>query len=516
MKSGSLNPALVSKLHIAIAFVLATACFSFAGTYTIPAGSGTLTYTETTHQYTCVVHVHYYRTYNENDYSSFSYTDSSGTKTVLSGGTYSITGSPGSRGTVDCPDNADYPVTFIIPTAGIVFTPVGTTGGSATVYPAGVLYPKYKILSIIYDAPGNRSCNGYTSSTTDGATTSIGNSFQVSDTETYSQSVGLFGLGGTLSMSYGTSTTTGNSSAFTDTISQATGVENCSVANTINHSQDLFVLWLNPSVTLIQTGSKTLDYGVGTQVQTTGDPNPGQPEATDAVEITAQTMMANAQGVTTVPLEALVPQIIDGQTLPGLANICANPLPPAQCTQANQCGCVPSDFEAILNEDPLLNSKSTDNPLNVDTSGATACTNPTPSAQCRYVPVMTSNGSDVQVTELLAGPECAGCNVPVNSFTQSDSTESTETLSEVFSYSMGFSWSVGWNIAGNGISLQNATQFTWTNTESTGAINGQANSMAVSFSSSTVDCYQEIPIFEDTVYHTFVFQQPANNNSCPN
>jgi len=384
----------------------------------------------------------------------------------------------------------------------------------------GILYPKYQIQSIIYSAPGNRSSNGFTATTTDGGVDTVGNSFQAGETFTFSLSGGFLGVGSTISWNYGNSLTTGNSTAVTSTISQATGVANASAGNSspnaINHQQDLFILWINPAISFTQTGGSSATYSPGTQLQTSGDPSPGHPEIQDQVEVFAQSMMANAQGATTVPLGALVQQVIDGQTLPGLANICANPIYyPNSCTQANQCGCVPSDFAAILSADPLLNYSPTTSPLNADTSGATNCTNPKASASCRYVPVMVTNGSSTQITELLEGPTSPGGNYPVNTFTQTDSTQTTQTLSEALSTTVGYSWEQMWKPLGTGLSIKSQTQFTWTNTESTGAINGYANSMTVTLSSGTVYCYQEIPVFEDTVYHTFVFQQPVGNTSCP-
>ena len=379
----------------------------------------------------------------------------------------------------------------------------------------GLLYPAYKIQSIIYAAPGNRSSNGFTNTTTDGTSTAITDSFSMGTSTTFSESLGFLGVGTTLGWTFGSSTTQGNSSAFTDTISQATGVANASNSSSpdaINHQQDLFVLWLNPAVSLTQTGSNSLSYSIGTQSQTAGDPDPGQPEVVDSVEVFAQAMLPNALGATTVPVAILEPQVVDGQTLPGLAAMCAShPYYPNSCTLGNQCGCVPSDFAAILANDPLLNYSSTESPLNADTSGATACTNPSSSDSCRYVP-MLSNAQ--QITEQLMGPEDPGGNIPVNTFLQSDATQTTNTLSETTSYTSGSSEAVMWTPLGTGPRLMSMSMFTWGNTESVGESNGSAHTMTVTLSSSTVGCSQDIPIFEDTVYHTFVFQQPSGDNSC--
>jgi hypothetical protein len=155
----------------------------------------------------------------------------------------------------------------------------------------------------------------------------------------------------------------------------------------------------------------------------------------------------------------------------------------------------------------LLTYSSTANPLNADTSGVAACTAPTSADSCRYIPANAS--------ALLAGPESPGGDIPTNSFTQTDQNTLTQTYSESFSNTQGFSWKVNLLVAGNGPSFANANEMTWTNSESSGAINGTTNSQNVNLSSGTVDCYQEITIYEDTVFHTFVFQQPAGNNSCP-
>lgn len=391
------------------------------------------------------------------------------------------------------------------------------TGGSGTADPAAVAYPQYKVASIIYAAPGNASSSGFTNSSTDGTTTSITQSFTGGSTSTFTTGFSFLGIGASSSFSLGTSQTSGNTSAFTETFTDSSGVANVSggASNKINHKNDLFLIWINPAIQIVSTGSGTWLYSIGTQLQGSGDPSPGSPEVPDVVEVFASAMQANSAGVTTVPAAILNPQVINGQTLPGLASICVNlnktEYSAGKCTLAGQCGCVPNDFKEILAQDPLLNFSTTESPLNADTSGATACANPVSSDKCRYVPVPNAPGSTVQETELLAGPQTAGGNRPVNTFNQTDSNTKTQTFSESISQTSAYSWGV--SLFGSGFS--SATQWTWTNAESTGAINGTANSMDVSLSSTTVGCNQQIPIFEDTVYHTFVFQQPAGNNSCP-
>jgi hypothetical protein len=382
----------------------------------------------------------------------------------------------------------------------------------------GIADALFRVVSIIYDAPGNKSNDGFTNATTQGTTTTIGNSFMEGLTTTFSIGQGLPGEMTTLSWSFGETTTTGNTTAFTDTISEGMGVANASNPanpNAINHVNDLFIVMLNPAVTITQTSPNSFSYTSGTQPQIAGDPNPGQPEEIDQVEVFAQAMLPNAQGVTVVPVAILVPQVVNGQTLPGLAHICAKPtFYPNSCTLANQCGCTPADFTPILNVDPLLKYTPTESPLNANTSSATLCTNPAASASCRYVPIMSTPTE--QVTELLEGPNVAGGNSPVNTFTQSDSMQTAVTLSQTEGYSVGFSWDVQLGIPQFASSdLRQQTMLTWTSSESLGMTNGTAHTMTVNLSSGTVGCVQNIPIFEDVIYHTYVFQQPTGNTSCP-
>ncbi len=434
---------------------------------------------------------------------------STSTSVTLTGAQFTWTPSAFGTYTVSC--SANYSGLHVNGTAITGDITIAANG------PTSILYPAYKVTSIIYSAPGSKSSDRFTTSTTDGTTTSIGNSFTAGSTTTYTSGGDFLGAGGTLSVDFGASATTGNSTALTETFTDGTGVALTNQAtnpNAINHGQDLFIVWLNPAVSITPTGATTADYSIGTQ-----SASDGTLERVDQVEVTAGDMVG-VNGVSSVPAAVLNPQYDSNgnPTLPGLAAVCANlnlsEYDANQCTLQDQCGCKPSDFAEILTSDPLLNYSATTTPLNADTSGATECANPQSTDKCRYIPVPATPGSTQQEVELLAGPECSGCDTPVNSFTQSDSSTKTQTQSESYSETVGYSWKTDLLDISGGPSLTNSKQFTWTDTESSGATNGSANSMGVSLSSSTVGCYEDILVFEDTLYHTFVFQQPANNTSC--
>jgi len=373
-----------------------------------------------------------------------------------------------------------------------------------------VIDPNYKVLSIVYMAPGNNSTSGYSNTKTNGSTTSETQNFTSASSSTLS--IGFTGVA--LNGTFGESDTNGKATASTTSIASAaavTNVSNHSNPNALNHSEDMFLLWLNPELTLQQSSSSVVGYSFGLPSSAEG--------LMDTVEVTASTMQANAQGVTTVPLSVLEPIEYSGSggttTLPGLSNICAHPLPVAQCTLANQCGCVPSDFAQILAQDPLLKFTSTESPLLADAGGQSACSNlatlPT-NSDCRYVPVPETNKSTTQLFLALAGYECPSCNQESNTYTVTDSTQASVTYTGTDSTTVGYSVKVG---LGLGPSLTNSQTWTWSDSESSGTLNGISNTMNVTLLSSTIGCYQEIPVYEDTVYHTFVYQQPAGNSSCP-
>jgi hypothetical protein len=179
---------------------------------------------------------------------------------------------------------------------------------------------------------------------------------------------------------------------------------------------------------------------------------------------------------------------------------------PSHARRPIKCGCTPSDFSTILSTDPLLNYAGTTSPLEADNSGASVCAqNPIPAgSDCRYVIVPTATGSSTPQIEPLSGSEA-------NSYTQTDSTTTSTTTGSTVSYNTGFSFGGGVLLA----NLKTADTWTWSDSESVGSSTTQANSMALTLKTSTAGCQEDANVYEDTVYHTFVFQIPTGITSCP-
>ncbi len=431
----------------------------------------------------------------------------------------------------------------------------GNANMSCTPASTSTFDPLFKVTSILYSPPGNQSSQGYGIGTTNGTTTTTASTFTFSEELTFSSGIKDLLQG---SASWGYSTGSGNSSAFTQTWANATNyasdgnknsMYNPAASNALNHHLDTFEIWLNPQVTVTEYGGTPKTYAVSSQPITIDGE---QVYLADVLPIPAMAMEAQPAGVTAlnpsgvagvsaVPVSDLTPVAIqqeDGTTVyqPGLGAICksntlyqqqlaadqATPVgqaPPAICTQANQCGCTPADFATIEERDTLLNYNSatyvgnpgngTTTPLAADSSGEAVCgyNQPAgyvipPGSNCRYV-IVPEAGTNIPQPELLNGAQSL-------TYSQSDSTNSTFTTTSTQGYNTGFSFQVGDLLS----SLRTTDTWTWTDTEGTGKSIGGTNTMNLTLQTSTANCSENANVYEDTIYHTYVFQIPPGNN-CP-
>lgn len=377
---------------------------------------------------------------------------------------------------------------------------------------SAVVNPYYKVTSIVYDTPGNRGQSGFATSTTDGTHTSVGGNFTQGSSTTYSSGGGYLGFGGTISVNFGQSVTRGYSTQETDTFTQGTSVANVSAANPINHSQDMFLIWLNPSVSITSSGQYSALFSTGTQSVGSGNPEPVDHVITFANELQGSN---GKSSLFPYQLTMQYDPATGNYDLPGMAAYCANlnvsEYQAAQCTFDDQCGCKSSDFSEILAQDPLLGYGPTESPLDADTSGSGSCgqlPSPPSNSKCRYLPVVDSQGYQQATT--LQGPSCQGCNLPGNSGSFTDQYMKNVEYSESSTQTVGYSWKLEYPIG----SFQNGSSWQWTSSESSGPINGYANTMNYTIETNSVGCFENVNVFYDTVYHTYVFQNVGDNGLC--
>jgi hypothetical protein len=243
---------------------LSTASATETYNKTIPAGSGTLSYTATisTVQFCGIYWAYFNATYN-----NFSYT-ASGTTYPLSGSAYAVIKYEGStlpQGCAGAP--SDTPVTLINSVARIIFTPApqeqgygyicgsGCADGTVVVEPieSGWVNPKYKVVDVMYSPPGSKSSVTYSDNTVVGASTMFSSSFSTQDGESISITSGfsIFGFSDKVTTTYSDSYTqeqdTSSSVAVSQTTTNSTGLAGYSdPTNGVNHDYDYIFVWLNP------------------------------------------------------------------------------------------------------------------------------------------------------------------------------------------------------------------------------------------------------------------------------
>ena len=341
-------------------------------------------------------------------------------------------------------DNGPSTLTLTVSYTGNNMVPTATAG------------LKYEILSILYDPPGNSSSNGFTNSISAGASTSVSQNFTNSDSLTFSGGV----PGATNSVTFSTSQSVGNGSSYTTNYQASDGSQLGSTVQAIDHSQDQVYLLIDPSITVTQTGEASGYYTFGGSLDATGFGVGGVPP--DVLNINIEGL----QNPSTIPLDILEPQVpTPGVTLPGLSFICANPLPPAQCTQQNACGCTAADFAPIVAQDELAG----------DTNQATALSSIDPA---RFTLINSIS---------LQGPDEQGAGPVKNTYALTDSNVSSTTTSNGSSY--GVSYSHGFGTVGPfSLGITATTGFTYALTQTAGESNGTAHTGTATLGSSDIGC----------------------------
>jgi hypothetical protein len=251
-----MNSFLGQMIKACVLFSLAVlmAGTTFAQTnYTIPAGTGTLSYTVKTTSVQCGgLSTFAYSYYN------FSYKDPSGTNWPFSGDSVSAL-----HGNANCDAYVD-PSPLAMQTSSSIVDFYGTRngGGSATVAPynpnvTGFVNPKYVIVGVTYAPPGPSSNVTYTNSTFVGNTTATTGSFTIDNNLTISVTKGIgawqavTGIGVEVMNTDSTDHIQESNTSSTVTISKQTNVsyQTTGTGNAfapVNHDYDTIWLWLNP------------------------------------------------------------------------------------------------------------------------------------------------------------------------------------------------------------------------------------------------------------------------------
>jgi len=473
------------------------------------AGPGTLSWTVTTStQYCGLGNAYTATTYI---YSGFTFTSGSSTQS-LGGYARSVDSNCGIYGPTPGPQPSS--ITLSGGNFSITFY-VGYDGfGSATYQqlPTSTtytMYPAYKVLDVVYIPPGKGSYIGYTTSATNGATTTISSNVSSGTSLGFDASLCIGGCPGSgnsnggksggpsAGLTFGWTTTSGNSVMTTSTIVGSETSQYNSASDPLDHTQDQIFIWINPAVTVSeQSGSFSYSLG-GVWWDATGAPN-----QTPIMDIYNATV-AQLQEPSKMLIGQLTSQSVGGVTLPGLFSICASARQtnPPQCKLQTDvpCGCVPSDFADIVQQDPFFHT------------GVSA--NATPAQVNQVLP----NRFAYVNTELL--DHFVKSSYVVDDKQETETSYTTTSQDSVsWSQSNNFTWKFTWPATFT-VGWTNGNQFTWTDTMETTKTNSIDHTMQTALNPAngvSSACYTNADIYLDTVYHTYAFvTDSASPSACP-
>jgi len=392
------------------------------------------------------------------------------------------------------------------------------------------VFPKAKLVSILYMPPGNKSTVGYSSTSSTGTTDTVTESFSSTTTQGLTFSLGGFSIGGTVSITNSSSTSTTDMTTIQNTESTTWSTS----GDPIDHTQDVLTLWLNPQITVVNfdapgffrtasnpDGGTMIAYTLGNAAYNPSSSTNGSPVNADAIASgdmsNINVTVASLQNPTTLlPSELVSRTNSDGTLVPGLLSLCANRMPESQCTtvqaQANACGCTAADFAPFVQQDPFFNP-SIPNPTIANINAADP-------NNARMVPVLNNQGNNLMPT-LQYGES--------QTVMLTDQYNTSQTYSHTISKTEGIS--IGYNSKnpGSGGSTSsggnnNPLSFDWTNsasatesyTESIGTSQGTSHTQSLFLETTNASCFDPVNVFEDTVFHTFVFTNGSNApNPCP-
>jgi hypothetical protein len=196
----------------------------------------------------------------------------------------------------------------------------------------------------------------------------------------------------------------------------------------------------------------------------------------------------------------------DGTVVSGLLSLCANRIPESQCTSTaaatNACGCTAADFAPIVQQDPFFNPNLTSHTI--------ASINAADPNSARFVAVLDTSGNNLELTIQSGETQSVALTDAHNT-----STTYTNTVTSKDTTSISFNCP-NKTCTTSTFGLADSTALSYTETESVGTSQGTAHTQSLVLATTNPNCFEPVNIYEDTVFHTFVFENGSNSaNPCP-